>query len=496
MKASILRFTGLAALTLSAAGCSGFLTGPKLTESPNAATSANGRQILVGVQAAAFLWQQSDIARNMSMMVQHLTGTNNQQLDRGSRYLYTESDVSGFFNQVYSFGGLVSIRAARDSGLAAGDRRLAGIARFYEALMVGTAASLWGDIPYSETLNPQVATPKLDNQVTEIYPRLQAVLDSAIADFAASSSAPLLAEDVVFNGNVDRWRRAAWSLKARYWMHLGEVQGTTAYQNALAATANGINEVPAAGDAGADMQGAGDFRTVHGTTQDVDANVWWQFINSRQDMTAGAPLVNILVARNDTVRLRRYFIPRNVTDPALRWRGDSIGGALRGATVSNPGANSIGQFGTTASRTAAFRQPILTWAETQLIRAEAENRLGVDDLGLGEVNAVRASVRLSPLSAPITLAQVQEEKYVAMYQNIEAFNDYKRNCFPALGTSTTPSGATVLFVGGGSRPSPTAIPRRLFYGFGERQTNPNIPRPNTAGNRVSDGNRNDPNACT
>ena len=66
------------------------------------------------------------------------------------------------------------------------------------------------------------------------------------------------------------------------------------------------------------------------------------------------------------------------------------------------------------------------------------------------------------------------EKYVVLFQNIESWNDYKRTCLPAL----TPGNGAV------------AIPGRLLYPTGERQTNAaNVPADPVR-------NWNDPAACS
>ena len=51
-------------------------------------------------------------------------------------------------------------------------------------------------------------------------------------------------------------------------------------------------------------------------------------------------------------------------------------------------------------------------------------------------------------------------KYVALFQNTEVWNDYRRTCYPNL----TPA-------------SGNFIPARLVYGTDERRANPNIPSP-------------------
>jgi hypothetical protein len=53
------------------------------------------------------------------------------------------------------------------------------------------------------------------------------------------------------------------------------------------------------------------------------------------------------------------------------------------------------------------------------------------------------------------------EKYIAMFQNIEVWADYRRTCVPTLTPAVAGSG----------------IPGRMYYGQDERNANPNIPAP-------------------
>src|SRR5690606_8190445 len=108
-----------------------------------------------------------------------------------------------------------------------------------------------------------------------------------------------------------------------------------------------------------------------------------------------------------------------------------------------------------------FRQPLVTWSENQLILAEAAAQTGNTGLAHQAVNAHRAAVGLGNIggSGGQLIHDIMIEKWVTLFQNIEAWNDYKRTCVPNL----QPAGGA------------TVIPGRLFYAFSERNTNPNIP---------------------
>ncbi|HET7463578.1 MAG TPA: SusD/RagB family nutrient-binding outer membrane lipoprotein [Longimicrobium sp.] len=455
------RVAGLLAMTLGAGACSDFLTGPELSENPNQPVAATATQLFIAAQGQGFVRQEGQLARTAGMFVQQISGTNNQQKDWGSSYLGGESDYSGQFSAFYTGGGLVDWRKIQTAATAAGDAQFDGIAKVWEAYMIGTAADIWGDIPYREAVtdNP---TPHLDPQ-QQVYADLQALLTTAITRLGGTGPGPAGA-DLVYGGNTARWIRAAHTLKARYYLHTAERVGTAAYQSALAEALLGINEAPANTTDAILGQGPGDFRAFHGTVLE-QSNLWSQFLNARQDINAGNVFVQTLIARSDP-RLPVYFSPASGT--AVYRGANQFGQPVGGSPSSEVGA---------ARRSAAYRQPLITWAENQLIIAEAKYQLG-DATAITNLNAVRTSVGLPALAGPITLADIMTEKWIVMFQNIEAWSDYKRTCLPAL----VPGGA----------PQAAQIPGRLPYGSAERLNNPNVPAPAQQPVR----NWNDPNACS
>ena len=94
---------------------------------------------------------------------------------------------------------------------------------------------------------------------------------------------------------------------------------------------------------------------------------------------------------------------------------------------------------------------------------EAAAQTGNQTLARQALNAVRSSVGLGSIgtSGGQLIHDIMLEKWITLFQNIEAYNDYKRTCVPNL----APAGDA------------TEIPARPFYAFSERNTNPNIPAP-------------------
>jgi uncharacterized protein YcfL len=110
-----------------------------------------------------------------------------------------------------------------------------GICKVLEANAVGTATSIWGDIPYSEAVNPTISDPVFDRQ-SDIYNALQTKLDEAIVLLSDPTTKNTLAEDIFFAGNKDKWKKTAYTLKARYYLQ------NRKYALAYAAALNGISD--------------------------------------------------------------------------------------------------------------------------------------------------------------------------------------------------------------------------------------------------------------
>ena len=441
---------------LGAAACGNDLSGPKLDENPNLATQVRSPdQYFVAIQAATWAVQEGALARTAGIWHQHFAGVD-RQYSSTDIYSVGEDDYSGEWNFIYAQGGLIDIRKLRDITQKSGDRRYLGIAKIYEAYEIGTAASIWGDIPYSEANKDDITNPKLDKQL-EVYAALQTLLSSAITDLQAGVGRGPVGADLVFGGNSAKWIAVARTLKARFFMHTAEVN-SGAYALANAEAKQGISSP------------ANDYLAFHSALP-TENNIWSQFDYLIRDtyMRAGKALVDTMKGRGDA----------RLTDDCAS--GNWCAAYFNGTTGSAPGQNlgtasDIGDlrlFG--PNEDLDFRQPLITWAETQLIIAESAIRANNSAEALTAVNQVRVAAGNTPLAA-VTLQQVAVEKYIADFQNIEVWNTYKRTCLPRL----TPA------------PGKTVIPARLVYPFVERNANTNIPEPSAQPAR----NQNDPNACT
>jgi hypothetical protein len=480
---TIMNFEMRASRALGAALLAGSLAACDFVDvtgtNPNAVPTATTDQLFTAIQATTFFFSESQIARLSSVWMQQMAGTD-RQFQILDQYSFGEDALDDEMAAIYTGGGLVDLRRAQSQAETAGRRVYAGILKIHEAYLVGMGASIWGDLPYSEAVNPDVSTPKLDEQA-EIYAAVQALLDEAIADLQSGAGAGPGAVDFNFRGDADRWTAVANTLKARFYIHWAKAQQQG---SALAATACGgdcIQKAITAAQSGI-MSAAGDWTAKHSESSTA-ANFWSQFLRDRSGyISGGAFLINLLnnetpsVFADDDPRLAIYF-----TEADGEFEGQYIG-SPPGAPAGDPGVNSS-QLNVPGE--SAFPQPIVTCAENQFILAEAhvyqnsdvaaraalESALACEEIRLGvELPAVNPLLIDQDL-----LAEIMTQKYIALFLNMDVWNDWKRTCLPAI-----------------QPVSGSEIPRRPFYGQSERQSNPNIPEPSQQPSR----NDNDPQGCT
>ena len=451
-----------ALLALGSVACGDFLTGSGLTTAPFAPPSASAGQRLAAVQATMTVQLTGTLARSACVWVQQCAGVDRQYAALGT-YSVTEDDFDTEWQTVYSGGGLIDIRSIQAQAAAAGDSQFVGVGKVLEALDIGTAADLWGDIPYTEAVGANPA-PHFDTQQS-VYTATLALLDKAILELSGPGPGPS-GGDLWFGGDPKLWTELAHTLKARFYLHMAK-QVPASYGNALAEAKLGISAA------------SHDLRTYQSAVTSEN-NMWYQFqvVQRNTYLRMGAWLVDSVMNKRLDPRLANYFS----LDGNGRYQGATPTQPQDDAVMSNLSATRIDP---------GYRQPLATRAEVELIIAEAAFQTGDQPTALASLNAERAladstyckstcptgTVALPALvgitGTPL-LDSIMVEKYVATFQNLEAWNDYKRECIPAI----APVAPAVHVIG------------RMLYGASERSTNPNFP-----GEPASGRNWNDPAPC-
>ncbi len=435
------------ALAIGSVGGCNFIESP--TGDPNAVPNAQLDQLFTTAQVNWFFMNESELGRMPAIWLQQMRGVE-RQFGGYEVYIFGEDIGDDTWQYIYRHGGLLELKEAEQLAAEAGRPAYVGILEVYEAYLMGTAADVWGDVPYTQAADPEVSDPALDGQMS-IYDAVQSLLDKAITDLGGEG-APLGAVDMVFGGDTDAWIAVAHTLKARYYMHTAEVNGDAAYQAALAEAQQGITDV------------SGNWTTIHSSAS-TEANDWWQF--TARDRTG-------------------YIGPNPNFEALLEGRGDPRVALYYADTDGNGSADNLNIPGEPD-----YNLPMVTCSENEFIIAEAQFHLGnagaaqtAYDAALQCQEDYWASLghNISLTSRPVSLQEIVTAKYISLFLNPEVWNDYKRTCYPQV---VPPAGATELA-------GHTQVPPGFYYPQSERQTNPSLPANDDAVLR----NANDPNYCT
>ncbi len=93
--------------------------------------------------------------------------------------------------------------------------------KIFRAMIYWSTTMIWGDVPFSEAVNEEINSPNFDPQ-EQVLNGIVDLLDEAIAqiDVDASPVTTITNNDLIYNGDMDKWRKFAKSLKLRTLMFL------------------------------------------------------------------------------------------------------------------------------------------------------------------------------------------------------------------------------------------------------------------------------------
>jgi len=451
---AITKKLGVLALTLLAV-VSGCKKDNDLYDSPNDPAKANAATMLTNLEVNTIM-NYEGLVKTTSILIQHNSGVGAQFIT-DDRYDLTEDQMDNYWNNLYS-GSLMNAKLLIDD-FGAESPYYDAISKILMAMNLGLATDLWGDVPYTDALAGQSGnlTPKYDAQ-QQVLATIQKLLDDAIVLAArpeTDNAALPSGDDVIFGGDMSMWIKTAWTLKARYANRLSLKDPSGSANNVISYLANGISS------------SSENCMTAHGTGV-ADQNQFLAFMEQRAgQIVACASLVDSLQLRTDDTRVNYYFDPAGGTVI-----GNELGDANDGASI----------WGAYIAGSGSTRTPMVTFAEVKFLEAEAHWRLGQpNDAATALNDAIKASCTevtagsfdgnsiATYTSANVDLSRIMYEKWLAMFMQYEAYNDYRRTGLPNL---TLRPGAARNY-----------IPQRMPTALTERVANPNA-RPYTLDTRV------------
>jgi hypothetical protein len=413
---------------------------PELNVDPNNPADVHMAQLLAPVEVNLAYITGGEIDRWDCLWTQQLAGLQSQAYDVDV-YNLGESDVSSAWSWNLYSPGMINLKIIIDKAKSSNSPHYAAVAKILLAYHLGVTTDHWGDIPYTDALKggENHYKPAYDTQ-EQIYNEIFSLLNSAITDLNEGTSvfAPG-PEDVIYGGDLNKWEKTAYALKARYSLHLSERKGTSAYTDALAALANAYED------------NSDDFTVIFGSAFN-NSNPIYQSEQDRPGYySANATMLGMLNATGDP-RREIYFTGTT--------------GSVSG--VPNPDAATIG----TAYCSAESPVVLMSYAEVKFIESEARYMLNPSDpLAVTAYNdGLKASLMREGVygdgswfnshkidAASITLEKIINQKYLSSFLQVETWTDWRRTGYPHL---TLATGAIT-----------TTFPRRYPYPDDERLYN-------------------------
>lgn len=387
-------------------------------ENPNSPTEVSTpTTLLTGGEIGTIMNSTGNLPRTLSLFTQHTNGNQFQSLDY-TNYFLTETDVETDWANIYQAGVNLN-QIIKQFG--AQDPYYDGIARVLMAINIGYATDVWGDVPFSQAFQGiNGLSPKYDSQ-EQVISQIQTYLDTAITDFSKPVSANKnipSSNDIFYGGDISKWRKLAYALKARYALRLTQRDGSAA------AAQKALNYLQNSFTSSSDNLVA----TFDGGN---NQNLWYGFSNQRSGyMSMGKYFVDILKNNNDP-RLT-YFVGLDNHNPS----GYSGSAPEDADTDASP-------FGSFFAGSASTSNIIFSYSEIKFIEAEAQFRLGnatsaqaalkaAVSASLVDVTGSDNPTFANTASAAVTLQNIITQKYIALFTTIEPYNDWRRTGFPVL----------------------------------------------------------------
>jgi hypothetical protein len=445
-------------LLLALASCKKYID---VNDNPNSPTTVQEALLLAPLELAISHSIDAGASVNATnygfspILMQHYTQVIclNQPVPNEGTYLLVNSQVDGDWGNVY-VTCLNNLTILNNKAETDSNYHYAGIAKILSAFCLGVATDWWGDVPYTEALKgSDNFTPKYDAQ-EEIYKTIQSLLDNGIGDIAKNKGKQPAADDYFYAGDMDKWTKLAYTLKARFYMHLTKAPGYTAAQQATLAM-SALDKA---------MQSNEDNLKFSYPGTAGQENQWYWNFSPTSTLVMSSAFVDTLKSRNDP-RLTVLVSPAPAT------------GLYTGRAIGTPGVGSLEDYSIPGNLYAAAgaNNYIINYSEVLFLKAEAtliasgataaapvyKQAIEADMVKSGlDVTSTSVTTYVNgrtAINAQNALRRIIEDKVIANFLSIENFNDWRRTGYPVL--QKVPNALS-------------DIPRRIIYPQLEKTSNP------------------------
>ncbi len=349
---------------------------------PNGIDFTVPEQEMTAVLLQNQFFQKADGLRLVMMWMNQATGADRQFLSLDDWNNATPSDFNSPWNEVYLVMSHADILIQMTNENE--NTQLRGLGKLFKAWAGGEAASLWGDVPFSQ-LNSfdEYPDPVYDTQA-HVFEQVQDMLDEAIADLSSPDGKIDSGRDIYFEGTTYSWIKIAHGLKARFYLHSEDYD--LALQHALQGPQN-VDD---------------DLYAIYDSDDDTPFTKWnpmKQFNEMRSGyLKAKEAFPNL--NHNNIFQLRE-----NTKTTDIRRAYNYAGKGLNDQKTQDGTGKFFGNM------------PMVTYAEMLLIATEAELRLNPDATGIANAlthyNNYRSLLAAGEYMGGYTDPDMKYEPYVS-----------------------------------------------------------------------------------
>lgn len=347
------------------------------------------------------------------------------------------------------------------TGVEKGNYQTLGVAEILYAYNLAILTDLFGDVPHSEALRPlEIFQPKIDKQEA-IYAVIFEKLNDGIANLNKTSTyATLDAQDLIYEGDSEKWIKAANGLLARYTMRLSlrkpDYQAVIKYVDASFADAS--EELKLANDG--------------------VPNPYARFQKNRAGLSVAKSFYDTMLANGAAdARTDKFFTKVKTTVGTVE--------VSKVLPFNNAIVDLEKQKYYSISALMSEKNPIylMSYHELLFLKAEAQARLGLPEAQTTMNAAISAAFTkqqvvtftaaqaktytdaIGTLTGAALLKKIMVEKHISFYENegIESYNDVRR--LQAMG-----NGDFIPMV----NPKANLFPQRFGYGDSDVSANLNV----------------------
>ena len=468
-----------------------------VNDNPNNPISSTPNFLLPGIISNGIQTQMFSSLR-VPYITQYIVSRTRNSGGNDQYYLTNANSTNTFNYSYFQSGGNIPpmIKAAQEEG----SPYYVGAGKIMQALILAHVTDMLGDVPYTEAYQGGANyTPKYDPQ-EQIYATINQLLDEGTTEMdrpAAENKRPLYTTtpsesgDILYTGDLQKWVRLAYALKARQLQHLTKKGGGIYDPNAVLALCDKAFK-STADDAQIQFQVA--VSPLTNTT-----NI---FGTTRANFGTATYSTNIIKYLNGTTY-------PGVVDPRFGIMAPTTSTGVdpgAGTTVNlTPGSTITDFYASWYSRELGYFE-VITYHELKFIEAEAAFRAGnktralaaykegirahMRKIGVGgtsaapavtfptiseaQIEAYLASAAVAQTEAQLDLRRIMEQKYIAMFLNPDTWSDMRRLDFdPAIYVNLVYPTNNVNQILASKPDYKDRFPRRLLPGATEVLYNPN-----------------------